>query len=123
LKDLGFRRRGRCWERCGQGDGGRATDLIQFELTVLKAAVRVKMYEMRWDATRRHGTLGTTTGQLEGIHEELLWNLTSAQEIPKLLVTITDRVERVTLPWFAAGGDPSTASESYSLEEFIEECG
>jgi hypothetical protein len=121
LKDLGFRRAGRSWKRPCKHPDGPATDIVDFELTVLKASVRVRMYEMRWVETRRKTGIGTTTGRMEGTHAMLLWNLASANEIPDLLAAVTDRVERVTLPWFASGGDPSSATEAYSLDEFLKE--
>jgi hypothetical protein len=113
LKTLGFRRLGRAWHRPHQDADRPVTDIVDFELKVLKASVRVKMYEMRWAETHRKTALGTQTGRLEGTDDMLVWNLTSRKEIAALLKAVTDRVNGVTLPWFAAGGDPSGAAEVY----------
>jgi hypothetical protein len=120
LKARGFRRRGRGWQRPHNDAEGPATDLIDFELKVLKASVRVTMYEMRWVETRRKTAMGAQTGRLEGTDGTLEWKLTSREEMAALLTAVIDRVERITLPWFAAGGNPSGAVETYSLDDFLE---
>jgi hypothetical protein len=48
-------------------------------------------------------------------------NLTKTHEIPGLLTAVTDRVQRVALPWFASGGHPANAVEAYSLDEFLKQ--
>lgn len=79
------------------------------------------MCENRWVTMSRRTSLGTQTGRLESTDDELVWNLVSTHDIPDLMAAITDRIDRVTLSWFAAGGDPSTAIPSYSLDDFLKE--
>lgn len=119
LHTLGFRRQGRSWKRPHERADGNATDLVDFELTVLNSSVRVRMYEMRWVETDRKTAFGRQTGRLEGTHGGLEWKLCAATDLPSMLSEVTHRLERVTLPWFASGGDSSTAVEVYPLEEFL----
>lgn len=118
LKTLGFSRRGRSWKRFCEDKEIDGTDLVEFELTVLKDHVRVRMYEMRWVRMSKKTSLGMQTGRLEGTHALLMWTLAEAANIPKILAAINARIEEVSLPWFAAGGDPANAAEAYSLDDF-----
>lgn len=98
LKSLGFRRQGRSWRRCHNRADGNVTELVDFELTVLKSSVRVRMYEMRWVETGQKTAFGTQRGRLEGTHGRLEWKLGVATDLPGMVSAITDRLERVTLP-------------------------
>lgn len=119
LNALGFFRQGRCWKRSFAHGDGNASDLVEFELTVLKSSVRVRMYEMRWVETGCKTEFGTQTGRLEGTHGTLEWRLGAATDLPGVLSAVAERLERVTLPWFASGGDPSTAADIYLFDEFV----
>ena len=94
--------------------------MAESQLTVLKSSVRLRMYEMRWVKTGRKTAFGTQQGRLEGAPDRLEWRLCATTDLPGILSAVTDRLERVTLPWFASGGDPSTAAEVYSFNEFCE---
>jgi hypothetical protein len=117
LKALGFSRQGRCWKRPHEHTDGPVIDIIEFELTVLKSSVRVKMYEMRWVQTGKKTTLGTQIGRQEGTDNAPQWSVDDASALRNILAAVRDRVERVTLPWFAAGGDASNAVEVYPFDE------
>jgi len=118
LKTLGFSRQGRSWKRThGQSDGN-AIDIVEFELTVLKSSVRLRMYEMRWVKTGLKTEFGTQDGRLEGTPDRLEWKLSATTDLPDILSAVTNRLERVTLPLFASAGSPSKIAEVYSLDEF-----
>jgi hypothetical protein len=118
LKALGFSRNGRCWKRSHEHANGSATDIIQFEMTVLKASVRVRMYEMQWVETGLKTAVGRQKGRLETTHDRPEWNLHESADFQNVLMAVTNRLQRVSLPWFATGGDPPHASEFYSIDDF-----
>ncbi len=113
LKPLGFKKSGRSWKRTNKDESPATVDIIDFELTVLKASVRVKMYESRWFPVRRKTALGTQTGRLEGTDDTPSWELKAAQEIPNLTTAVTTRVQQVTFPWFTTDADPSSGSSVF----------